>query len=214
MPSPKNSYDEMIRIGEFNQYHNLLDIGCGTCSDLLQVEKNYGIKMFGFDRNREAIKSAQKLRPDLRIKYADAEEQNYPDRMFDGIMLKQVLSEVNNQKEVLYLANCALSSSGLIFLADFYLKQEDIDVIEESKKLAEIAELDAIINGNCETRKLKRPSKYCVGRSFIKSEFLRLIYQVGLKVVQWYDAQNWLEARNLNEYESYFFVVLRKYTTS
>ncbi len=213
MHCTKNSYDEMIRIGRFNQYHNLLDIGCGTCSDLLRVEKRYGIKMFGFDKNREVIESVQKLRPDLLVKIADAEEQNYPDKMFDGIIIKQVLSEVNNQREVLYLASCTLRSKGLIFLSDFYLKEEDKKQIKSAKELSEQAELDIIINGNCETRKLKRPSKYCVGRAFIKSDLLRLIDQAGLQVVQWEDAQDWIEAGSLNEYEGYCFVILRKKTT-
>lgn len=204
------SRDEMIRIGGFNAYHNLLDIGCGDCRDLLAVEETYGIRMFGFDRDVEAIRAAQAQRPYLRIKDADAEEQNYPDRTFDGILMKQVFSEINNQMEALYLTACALREDGLLFLADYYIRTEDPEEIEAARRLAEAADQDAIENGNCETRKLKRPSRYCVGRAFTRAGLQELIDKAGLELVERVEASDWEEAGALGAHEGYFFAVLRR----
>lgn len=204
------STEEMMRTGSFTIYQNLLDIGCGSCEDILTVEERYGVRMFGFDRDCRKIQKAQTQRPYLRVKEADAEEQNYPDQTFDGILMKKVLSEVNNQMEALYLAACALRREGLLFLADYGLRTEDLEEIETARKLAEAADRDAVENGNCITRKLKRPSKYCVGRAFTKEGLQELIHGAGLEVIRLEDASHWEEAGVLGPHESYFFAVLRR----
>lgn len=210
MSMRENSCEKMMRTGGFRFVHNLLDIGCGDCADILFMEEHYGVKMFGFDRDAGLIAAAQQKRPDLLIRTADAEEQNYPDRTFDGILMKQVLSEINSQQEALYLAACALRPGGILFLADYYLKAEDPAKIAAARRLAEEADREAVEHGNCETRKLKRPSRFCVGRAFTRDGLRELIDQAGLETVRWEDAGAWPEAGKLGAHEGYCLITLRK----
>ena len=76
--------------------------------------------------------------------------------------------------------------------------------------MAEAADRDAVENGNCITRKLKRPSKYCVGRAFTKEGLQELIHGAGLEVIRLEDASHWEEAGVLGPHEGYFFAVLRR----
>lgn len=202
----EGSVECMLKTGNFSRVSSLLDIGCGSGEDIAHVEAASGIKMFGFDKDEARIEEGWRRNPRALLRVADAEEQNYMDKSFDGILMKRVLSEINAQKEALYLARCALREHGLLFIADYYLRLEESGVILAAQRLAADGDKDAFLHGNCETRRRKRPSHYCVGRAFVKGSLLKLLDEVGLRLISWEDASHWPESGSLDFQEGYFFL--------
>lgn len=208
--SGENSVDKMLDGGRFGPFAALLDIGCGYGEDVGQVWERCGIRMFGFDKDEAKIDEALRRQPRAMLRVADAEEMNYPDRTFDGILMKQTLSAVNMQRDALYLARCALKDCGILYIADYYLRTEDPAKIAAARELASAADREAILRGNCASRQVKRPSRYCVGRAFVMSELLDLLETAGLQMLNWEDASHWQESGYLEPQEGYFFLTAKR----
>lgn len=208
--SLENSVDKMLDSGGFGRFASLLDIGCGYGKEVEQVWEQRGIRMFGFDKDEAKIDEALRRQPCAMLRVADAEEMNYPDRTFDGILMKQTLSAVNMQRDALYLARCALKDSGRLYIADYYLRVEDPAKVAAARELATTADREAILHGNCVSRQVKRPSRYCVGRAFVMSELLDLLEESGLQMLNWEDASHWEESGSLEPQEGYFFLTARR----
>lgn len=206
----ENSVDKMLDGGQFSRFASLLDIGCGYGEDVERVWERCGIRMFGFDKDEAKIGEALRRQPCAMLRVADAEEMNYPDRTFDGILMKQTLSAVNMQRDALYLARCALKDCGRLYIADYYLRTEDPVKIAAAKELASAADREASLHGNCASRQVKRPSRYCVGRAFVMSELLDLLKTAGLQILNWEDASHWKESEYLEPQEGYFFLIAKR----
>jgi SAM-dependent methyltransferase len=104
---------------EFNRYPelknrgNVLDIGCGRCTELIKY-KEYGWKCFGLDLDSDVKEIGEKH--ELNIFIGELEEANFPDNYFDLIIMKHSLEHIHNSNDILKEIHRILRVDGILYI--------------------------------------------------------------------------------------------------
>ncbi|MBI5140537.1 MAG: class I SAM-dependent methyltransferase [Candidatus Vogelbacteria bacterium] len=122
--------DNLIKL---NSRASVLDLGCGNGRNLIYLAKTYGLRGVGYDISLEAIKQAESLSKDLRLKYemkSIAGRIDLPDNS-QTIVLDMMTSHFLNESERKSLIKeiyRVLIPGGWLYLKTFF-KEEDINAI-------------------------------------------------------------------------------------
>ena len=120
--------DDLIKL---NSHASVLDLGCGNGRNLIYLAKTFGLRGVGYDVSIEAIKQAQTLSKDLRLKYETrsiAGKITEPDSSH-SLVLDMMTSHFLNEAERKNLINeidRVLVPGGWLYLKTFF-KEDDIN---------------------------------------------------------------------------------------
>ena len=120
--------DDLIKL---NSHASVLDLGCGNGRNLIYLAKTFGLRGIGYDVSLEAIKQAQLLSKDLRLKYETrsiAGKITEPDSSH-SLVLDMMTSHFLNEAERKNLINeidRVLVPCGWLYLKTFF-KEDDIN---------------------------------------------------------------------------------------
>ncbi len=184
----------------------LLDIGCGKGDNMAFINEAYNVTVLGIDNNAAEILEGRKKYPKNLMNIGDAELLPYPGQMFSGVLMNEVLSEINMLQDVIYQAKVMLKKNGFLCISDYYIKNPKADDIRRAAGLAEKEEQKSNQQGNCENRKMKRPSRYCIGRAFIKDKLFELLNNMGFQIDFWDGELEPAGSSRLKAGEGYFML--------
>ena len=92
---------------------NVLDIGCGDCSSLLEIE-NIGAKAYGIETDENVSSIAKSL--NLQVHIGSIEDNPFPDKSFDLIIMNQVIEHIPEPDKSLKLIMKRLSPNGRLIM--------------------------------------------------------------------------------------------------
>jgi ubiquinone/menaquinone biosynthesis C-methylase UbiE len=96
----------------------VLDVGCGTGTDSIYLEKN-GLNVEGIDLSKAMIKIAKERAPQIKFKIMDMRCLKYPDNSFDGIFVAYSLIHIpaKDVKKTLEELKRVLKVGGIAYFA-------------------------------------------------------------------------------------------------
>ncbi|MEK6954510.1 MAG: methyltransferase domain-containing protein [Candidatus Micrarchaeota archaeon] len=106
--------DRLAMIESFTNKGKILDAGCSVGS-FLEIAKNRGWKVTGFDINRKAITECR--RKGIDAVCTTLEETNFPPNYFDAISMNDFIEHVPDPLATLKGANRLLKNDGILFIS-------------------------------------------------------------------------------------------------
>ncbi len=92
---------------------NVLDIGCGDCSSLLEIE-NQGANSFGIEADENVLSISKKL--NLKVHIGSIEDNPFPGKSFDLIIMNQVIEHLPEPDKSLEIIKKRLSPGGRLLM--------------------------------------------------------------------------------------------------
>lgn len=109
---------KMIRVSRLNKNDIILDLGCGEgflISLLPQINRIVGI-----DISQIALKKAKKIlnnKPNIQLKWGDAQKLNIPNESFDKIFCSETLEHLPNPRKAMKEIHRLLKKDGLAIIS-------------------------------------------------------------------------------------------------
>jgi len=84
-----------------NDINNILEIGCGKGEILNFLDRKFDFELIGIDIEREIVKEASDLYPNLIIREESGLQSSFKTSNFDLVLVLEVLEHVNEYKKII-----------------------------------------------------------------------------------------------------------------
>ena len=180
--------DRGLAIAGFKEGSRILDIGCGG-GETVNYLNEQGLKAEGIDINLSKISEAKANYPGIDVKFGDGSFlDNYMSFTFDGIIMEDSLSSINQPDEALHEAYCVMKKGGRLVITDVYEKDPDPKQIKavgiEAARRAMIPHKE----GECDEGTTERLVDFRFKGAFFKGPLIDQIEdEIGFRLVKFED---------------------------
>ncbi|MDO4869854.1 MAG: class I SAM-dependent methyltransferase [Bacillota bacterium] len=180
--------DKGLDIAGLKKGSRILDVGCGE-GDTVNHLNEQGYQAEGIDINLVKISAAKEKFPGIDVKFGDGSFlDNYMSFTFDGIMMEDTLSYINQPDEALHEAYCVMKKGGRLIIRDIYEKdpeeQKLTAVRMEASRRARIPHKE----GECDEGTTERYVDFRLNGAFFKEPFIRQLEdEIGFRVMKFED---------------------------
>ena len=100
----------------------LLEVGCSSGYNLDLIQKEMGVKCYGVDPSKKAIRDGKSMFPELSLQVGTADALNFPNNSIDVIILGFCLYLCDRKDlfKIAYEVDRCLNDNGFIIVNDFY----------------------------------------------------------------------------------------------
>lgn len=189
-PDKINITDRGIEKANFKGGSRILDVGCGS-GDTVNHLNEIGLKAEGIDINLVKISEAKAKYPGIDVKFGDGGFlDEYMSFTFDGIIMEDSLSEINQPDEVLHEAYCVMKKGGRIVIRDIYEKDPDPNKVKataiEAVRQARIPHKE----GECDEGTTERLVDFRLHGAFFKEPLIKQLEdEIGFRVISFEDLE-------------------------
>lgn len=112
-----NAFKGFIKEGLIPTTGKVVDVGCGTGFLLNRIKKECSktFELYGIDISKEAVEIGSSCYPDINLSCLDATKTDYPDELFDIILLYGSLEHFLDPLKAMEEMFRILKTGGLIF---------------------------------------------------------------------------------------------------
>lgn len=187
-PDRFNITDRGIEKANFKAGSRMLDVGCGS-GDTVNHLNEMGFKAEGIDINLVKISEAKTKYPGIDVKFGDGSFlDEYMSFTFDGVLMEDSLSQINQPDEALHEAYCVMKKGGRIIIRDKYEINPDPNKIKataiEAARQARIPHKE----GECDEGTTERLVDFRLRGVFYKDQLLsQLEDEIGFRVMKFED---------------------------
>jgi len=183
-----NITDRGIKTANFKTGSRMLDVGCGS-GDTVNHLNEMDFKAEGIDINLVKISEAKAKYPGIDVKFGDGSFlDEYMSFTFDGVLIEDTLSHINQPDEALHEAYCVMKKGGRIIIRDIYEIDPDPNKIKataiEAARQARIPHKE----GDCDEGTVERLVDFRLRGVFFKEPLVRQLEdEIGFKVISFED---------------------------
>ena len=187
--------DKSLGIAGFKKGSRILDVGCGE-GDTVNHLNERGFKAEGIDINLAKISEAKAKYPGIDVKFGDGSFlDDYMSFTFDGVVMEDSLSLINQPDEALHEAYCVMKKGGRIIIRDIYEIDPDPNKVKatgiEAARQARIPHKE----GDCDEGTVERLVDFRLKGAFFKEPLLKQLEdEIGFRVMTFEDLGDTEEA--------------------
>lgn len=184
--------EKAMEICNFPKGARLLDVGCGDGTIAEFLQDKYGYDVEGIDTDLSRISEGKERNPNLKLRFGDGEFlEDFTSFSFDGVLMECTLSLINLADEALHEAYCVLKKGGKLVISDLYMKDPDPKKVEairiEAERQSKIPHQSHECSDECAQEHQNRFLDFRFEGLLIEQPLLRMLKEIGYKVVLWED---------------------------
>ncbi len=114
--------DRAIIFCKFSKESKIADIGCGCGSTVHYIIENYGLDIYGVDKDEHSLNQAGTFGKSNLFYLSDAENLPFETSSLDGLLFECSFSKMDNPNLILNECRRVLKTNGLLVISDFYAR--------------------------------------------------------------------------------------------
>lgn len=114
--------DRAISFCKFSEESKIADIGCGYGSTVYHILENYGLNIYGVDKDEHSLNYARSFGKSNLFYLSDASNLPFENGSLDGLLFECSFSKMDNPHLILNECSRVLKTNGLLVISDFYAR--------------------------------------------------------------------------------------------